>query len=314
MAQVWFGASGINGGGGTQWGGANVYISVDDVTYSQIAVLTAPLRQGFLTASLPAAGGWDSVDTLGGQPRRERRHALRHVAGGGAGRRDAVAGRQRADRLRDGHADSGNAYNLTGLARGLGGSAGAAHSSGAPFARLDGAVARYDLPANFVGQTIYFKFQSFNVFGGGPRTSRPARSTRSRRSTLPRSSPRRRRHTPPTPPADPIAAQLLTGFAFNLGSVKSAPTIADNFGSVTGGVVDVINLGAVAVTATHPIAVQLLSGSPLNLGATTSYPSVTDNFGSVNDAVSQTIDLGYLDSLSSRKSLDGTAEWDWLGA
>jgi Putative phage tail protein len=64
VAQVWFGASGIDGGGGSQWGGANVYISIDDVTYSQVAVLTGPMRQGFLTANLPAANGWDSVDTL----------------------------------------------------------------------------------------------------------------------------------------------------------------------------------------------------------------------------------------------------------
>ena len=64
VAQIWLGASGIDGGGQNQWGGADVYVSVDNVTYSQIAVLTAPLRQGFLTASLPAAAGWDAVDTL----------------------------------------------------------------------------------------------------------------------------------------------------------------------------------------------------------------------------------------------------------
>ena len=38
VAQVWFGASGGSSGGTSQWGGANVYISIDDVTYSQIAV------------------------------------------------------------------------------------------------------------------------------------------------------------------------------------------------------------------------------------------------------------------------------------
>jgi Putative phage tail protein len=292
VAQVWFGASGINGGGGSQWGGANVYISIDDVTYSQIAVLTAPLRQGFLSASLGAASGWDSVDTL----------AVNLAESGGtlAGTSQAAAQAGATMSLVDSELiayetatlTSGNAYNLTGLARGLGGSVGAPHSSGAPFARLDGAVARYDLPANFVGQTIYFKFQSFNVFGGGAEELSVCAVysfTPIYASTVVTSTPP---NTPPTPPADPIAAQLLTGFALNLGSVESAPTIADNFGSVTGGVVDVINLGAVAATATHPIAVQLLSGSPLNLGATTSYPSVTDNFGSVNDAVSQTIDLG----------------------
>ena len=51
----------------------------------------------------------------------------------------------------------GNAYSLTGLARGLSGSAPAYHSTGAPFARLDGAIVKYDLPANLVGQTHLFQ-------------------------------------------------------------------------------------------------------------------------------------------------------------
>ncbi len=51
--------------------------------------------------------------------------------------------------------------------RGLYGTAAAAHSTGAPFARLDDAVFEYDLPAQYVGQTLYIKLQSFNVFGGG---------------------------------------------------------------------------------------------------------------------------------------------------
>ena len=62
---------------------------------------------------------------------------------------------------------SANNYALTTLYRGLYGSAIAAHSSGAQFARLDNAVFKYDLPAQYVGRTLYIKLQSFNVFGGG---------------------------------------------------------------------------------------------------------------------------------------------------
>ena len=62
---------------------------------------------------------------------------------------------------------SANHYSLTTLYRGLYGTAIAAHSSGAPFARLDSAVFEYDLPAQYVGKTLYIKLQSFNVFGGG---------------------------------------------------------------------------------------------------------------------------------------------------
>ena len=63
--QIWVGASGGSGGGADpNWGGAYVWISLDNVTYSQVVVITQPLRQGVLTAALPTASGWDATDTL----------------------------------------------------------------------------------------------------------------------------------------------------------------------------------------------------------------------------------------------------------
>ncbi len=170
-----------------------------------------------------------------------------------------------------------NAYNITGLARGLGGSAAAAHATNAPFARLDGAVEQYDLPANLVGQTLYFKFQSFNVFGGSPQDlSTCAVYTFVTSTTL----------------ADPIFAQLQTGFALDLGQVNAAPTVDDDFGAVTTAPIGTLDLGPVAVVATHPIALQLLSGIPLDLGLTTGAVTASDDFGSTNDAVVDVVDLG----------------------
>lgn len=60
-----------------------------------------------------------------------------------------------------------NTYNLTGLQRGFAGTAVAAHASGANFARLDSSVVQYNLPSTWIGVPLYFKFQSFNVFGAG---------------------------------------------------------------------------------------------------------------------------------------------------
>ena len=167
VAQIWLGASGIDGGGQNQWGGAGVYVSVDNVTYSQIAVLTAPLRQGFLTASLPGAAGWDAVDSLAVN--------LTESAGTLSGTSQAATQEGATLSLVDqellGYETATlttvSNYNLTGLARGLAGSSPTAHSTGAPFARLDGAVVRYDLPASLQGKTLWFKFQSFNIMGGG---------------------------------------------------------------------------------------------------------------------------------------------------
>jgi hypothetical protein len=292
VAQVWFGASGINGGGGSQWGGAHVYVSTDNVTYSQIAVLTSPMRQRFLTASLPAAAGWDSVNTLavdltesGGTLSGTTQDAAQAGATLSLVDNELMAYETAA-------LTSTSNYNLTGLARSLSGTVGAAHSSGTPFYRIDGAVIQYNVPANFIGKTIYFKFQSFNIFGGGLEdlsTVAFYSFTLTLPSTVVTSSPP---NAPPTPPAHPITVQLQTGFALDLGSVNNTPSIADDFGLVTGGIVDEIDLGTLATLTPHPIAVQLLVGSPVDLGLITGAVTLSDDFGSTNDAVVDVINLG----------------------
>ena len=168
VAQVWVGASG--GAGGTvdpNWGGAFVWASVDDTTYSQIGVIAQPLRQGFLTAPLALGAGWDMVDTL------SVNLAESGAVLSGTSAASAQAGATLS--LVDGELlayqsatlTGANSYNLTGLQRGFSGTAPAAHSAGAPFARLDGAVVPYTLPQNWVGVPLYFKFAAFNVFGAG---------------------------------------------------------------------------------------------------------------------------------------------------
>ena len=277
VAQVWVGASGVNAGGSNQWGGANVYVSVDNVTYSQIAVLTSPLRQGFLTASLPIATGWDAADTL----------AVNLAESGGtlSGTSQASAEQGATLSLVDGELlayenatlTSGNAYNLTGLARGLSGSSPATHSTGAPFARLDGAIVKYNLPPNLTGQTLYLKFQSFNVFGGGLEDL-SACAVYS--------------FTPAATNAHPIAAQLMSGFALDLGQVTAAPTLADDFGQVVGDAVSgSVDLGAVAPVA-HPIMAAIETGANQDLGSITSAVTLSDDFGSPLDAVVDAYSLG----------------------
>ena len=281
VPQIWIGASGIEGANSSQWGGAIVYVSVDDVTYSQIAVLTAPVRQGFLTAALPGAAGWDAVDTL----------AIDLTESGGTltGTSQAAAQAGATLSIVDQEfiayevaalaSNTPRLYNLMGLSRGLGGSAPNAHSSGAPYARLDGAVQRINVPANFLGQTLYFKFQSFNIFGQGAEDLSTCQVYVF--------------NVAAPPVAHPIAAQLESGFPLDLGQSISAPTVSDDFGQVAADpVADIIELGQVAVVVMHPIAVQLLSGSQVDCGLTTAALSVSDDFGSTNDAVVDVINLG----------------------
>src|SRR5207237_5793324 len=58
-------------------------------------------------------------------------------------------------------------YALTGLYRGAYGSEIGSHASGAQFALLDHAIGRFPYPSTLVGQTIYLKFPSANLVGGG---------------------------------------------------------------------------------------------------------------------------------------------------
>jgi hypothetical protein len=164
VAQVWVGAS-----GGANWGGANVYISFDGTTYSDIGTVLGGLLQGTLITSLPSSADPDTTDTLYVDLTES------------VGILPATASHADADALRTlvlvdsevmayGAVAQGalNSYSfdLTYLRRGQYGTAVAAHAAGAMFTRLDpNFIFKYDLPEAYVGQTLYFKFVSFNNFG-----------------------------------------------------------------------------------------------------------------------------------------------------
>jgi hypothetical protein len=58
-------------------------------------------------------------------------------------------------------------YALTSLYRGAYGSTTTDHPPGSMFARLDGSIGRFSYPNSLIGQTIYLKFASINIVGGG---------------------------------------------------------------------------------------------------------------------------------------------------
>jgi hypothetical protein len=232
VAQVWVGASGGSGGAvDPNWGGAYVWASVDNVTYSQIGVVTSPLRQGVLTANLMSASGWDASDTL------SVNLAESGATLSGASAASAQAGATLS--LVDGEllayesatlAGVG-AYNMTGLQRGLAGTTGAAHAAGAPFARLDSAVVQYNVPDTWIGVQLYFKFQSFNVFGAGVEDLSACAAYA---------------YTPNGSGAlGPVTQALLVGTNLDLGSVSASATETDDWGSGAVAAIADIDLGNV---------------------------------------------------------------------
>jgi hypothetical protein len=168
-AQVWIAASGGSGGAADpNWGGANVWISPDNETYQQVGQIIAPARQGALTAALPApAANPDTTSTLAVD--------LTESAGVLANANQADAAAARTLCWVDGELvayatatlTAPSKYALSYLERGLYDTVPVAHQPGAQFVRLDSTIFKYNLPAAYVGQPIWIKLQSYNVFGGG---------------------------------------------------------------------------------------------------------------------------------------------------
>jgi hypothetical protein len=219
--QVWIAASGGSDGvADPNWGGCNVFLSLDGTSYNQVGTINAPARQGVLTASLPAFTGTnpDTADTL----------AVNMADSGGvlatATDLDAQLGNTLCivgDELvsyATSTLTSANNYALTYLYRGFyGTSPDFSFPVGTPFARLDSAVFEYELPAQYVGVELYIKLQSFNVFGGGVQElSTCAAYT----------------YTPTGGATDhPVGLYLLTGTPLDMGLVTGSVIVEDDFGT-----------------------------------------------------------------------------------
>lgn len=159
--EVWVAAS-----GGSLWGGADVWISSDGENYKFAGRIEGVARQGVLSASLASGSDPDTVNTLsvdltesngsllsGTQEDADLGHTLCYVDGELISYETATM-------------TGANAYDLTYLRRGMYGTTISSHASGTQFARLDNAIFVYSYDKSQIGQTIYVKLLSFNIYGG----------------------------------------------------------------------------------------------------------------------------------------------------
>jgi Putative phage tail protein len=230
--QVWIAASGgENGVVDPMWGGCTVWVSLDNVSYSQIGTISAAARQGVLTAPLPDYGGInpDTGDILSVNM-AESAGVLASATALDAELANTLC---IVDRELVSYATStltsASNYALTGLYRGLYGSTPVAHSPGAPFARLDQAIFEYDLSEAYIGQPLWFKFQSFNVFGSGVQDISTCVAY------------------PYTPQGSgllgPVAQALAVGTNLDYGLASALISEADDFGLASDPYVTLIDLG-----------------------------------------------------------------------
>lgn len=152
--------------GGALWGGCQVWISYDDVTFQYLGTITAKGTFGELTSLLANGSGFDVVNDCDVDVT---------VSGGALSDVTDTEAQERANlSWVDGEFISFAEatlfdpfeYTLARIQRGIfAGSVGTAHASGSIFARCDDAMFRIPLPAGRLGSPIYVKLPAFNIWG-----------------------------------------------------------------------------------------------------------------------------------------------------
>jgi hypothetical protein len=167
VAQIWVGLSGAN----PVWAGADVWISIDDVTYIQAGTVQQATPQGVLIANLASHSDPDTADTLSIDFTESRQILSSAVTHADA---DALRSIVVVNRENIGfgavipNAHNSFSYDLSYLRRGSYHSPIAAALIGdQAWVILPDNVLKIALPQQYVGQTIYLKFPSFNLLGGG---------------------------------------------------------------------------------------------------------------------------------------------------
>ena len=155
-------------GTGPNWGGCEVWASLDDLSYQKVGEVEGRARYGVSTADFPAGGDPDTTNALKldlSASLAELDPATQADADGGA-TLSVVGGEMIA--WRDAILTGPNAYTLDGyIRRGLYGTPIADHPAGSEFVRVDADVFRYAYGPLQAGKTLYLKFPSFNLYGQG---------------------------------------------------------------------------------------------------------------------------------------------------
>ena len=168
---IWAAVSGQNP---AVWGGANIWVSSDNATYQNVGTVESPARMGVLSASLAAVtpsptGGQtiDSANTLAVDLSESDGELISGTPADLTALNTACYVDGEIIAFQNATLTAANKYNLKTLVRGAYGTPISAHAAGSQFARLDTLVTAIPFTQDRIGATIYIKFQSFNIWGGG---------------------------------------------------------------------------------------------------------------------------------------------------
>lgn len=170
--EIWIGVSGSNQ---DTWGGCQVWVSTDDLTYRQVGTIVGNAREGRIyNTGFPRGLDPDTVNTLYVDLTMSRGS----LTAGSATDRDNfttlcwITGNELiAYDTAPLQATYKYALGLSGRTRrGCYGSPISALSVGDYFVRLDEQIFKLDFSKDHLAKTTYYKFPSFNVWGGGQET------------------------------------------------------------------------------------------------------------------------------------------------
>lgn len=160
--ELWLGAAATG-----NWGGCDIYVSSDNATYKRVGSIYGAARIGVLSQILPVGSDPDITDTLavdltvsggllysGTQADADSLNTLCYVDG------ELVS-------VKTATQTALNKYNLNYLRRGAYNTTNSLHAIGAKFARVDDAFFKFGYTPDQIGNTVYFKFPAFNIYGGG---------------------------------------------------------------------------------------------------------------------------------------------------
>lgn len=155
------------------WGGADVWLSGDNVEFDQVGTITTPALMGALASSMGAGTGDPETGTNitvevssslqllpVSQFNFDSNNEISLLAIIDAGGTFEIVG------YRDATLTDANTYQVSTFHRGLFGTTRAAHSAGAKVVKMDQGHLEITYPPSQVGQTSYVKLTSFNSVGG----------------------------------------------------------------------------------------------------------------------------------------------------
>ena len=161
--EIWIALS-----GGPNWGGAQVWISSDGSSYAFAGTVSGPAVQGVLAATIGNSGGSpDTTDTCSVDLTESRGQLFSVSATDAANLVTLCYVGGELFSYQSASLTSAYHYNLSTLYRSAYGTTAASHPVGTQFARIDQSIGRFPYPGTLIGQTIYLKFLSTNIVGGG---------------------------------------------------------------------------------------------------------------------------------------------------